>query len=150
MNGPSFRFRLERVRALRERKEDAAKLAMAGAVQEHHRYQERLRQAEDRVTQARDAQLAAATASATAHELVAHQAFLERVESAQRSSRSELDRHAVELEHCRQELSAAARDREALERLKEHQRADHAREAARQEGQLLDEIAIEGFRRRAA
>ena len=37
MNGPSFRFRLERVRALRERREDAAKQELAGAMMRHRR-----------------------------------------------------------------------------------------------------------------
>ena len=47
-------------------------------------------------------------------------------------------------------LSAASRDRQALERLKERRLADHHREMARLEDQTLGEIAINGFRRRAA
>ena len=47
-------------------------------------------------------------------------------------------------------LTVAAMERQALERLKESRRADHEREVARREGLLLDEMAINGFRRRAA
>jgi flagellar protein FliJ len=150
MTGPSFRFRLERVRALRERHEDAAKQALAGAIQEHRRYEEQLTVAADQVARARAAQLDATALPSSATDLIAMQAYLERTERAHRATRQDLDQHQVELEQHRDALSAAARDRQALERLKEQRRADHEREAARQEGLVLDEIAINGFRRRAA
>jgi flagellar FliJ protein len=150
MNGPSFRFRLERVRALRERSEDAAKQALAMSLQEHNRREDALRLAEDRVSAARAAQLDATAASTRASELVARQRYLERTERARQASRHDLDRQERELEQRRAELTAASRDRQALERLKEHRRADHERENARREGLAIDEIATNGFRRRAA
>jgi flagellar FliJ protein len=150
MTGPSFRFRLERVRALRERHEDAAKEALAGAMMQHRRSEEALRLAEERVEQARAAQLDAAGVPVSATDLIARQAYLERTERAHQAGRHDLNRHEIELAKRRDELTEAARERQALERLKEHRRRDHERETARLEGLALDEIAINGFRRRAA
>ena len=150
MTGPSFRFRLERVRALRERSEDVAKEALAGALHQHRLSEEQLQAAEDSMAQARAAQLDATVRASSASDLIARQAYLERTEQAHQASRQNLQRHEVEVEKRREALTAAARDREALERLKEHRRADHERETARQEGLALDEIAINGYRRRAA
>ena len=53
MAGPSFRFRLERVRALRERTEDEAKQAFAGAMQDRVRSEREVQAAAERVAQAR-------------------------------------------------------------------------------------------------
>ena len=150
MNGSSFRFRLERVRALRERGEDAAKQALAEAMQQHELCSQELERANHRIAQACAAQLEAAAGKSTVHDLMARQAYLERAERAAAATRHDLVRHEHHLEQRRQELRAAARDRQALERLKENRRADHEREAARREGIALDEIAINGFRRRAA
>ena len=57
MNGPSFRFRLERVRALRERREDAAKQELAGALMRHRRCEEEVQAAAGRIASARAAQV---------------------------------------------------------------------------------------------
>lgn len=150
MAGPSFRFRLERVRALRERHEDAAKQAFAGAMMDCARGEEEMVRAAQRVAQARDAQLHATSAPVTATELMARQAYLERSERAHRATQEDLRRREQALVQRRRELTEAARDRQALERLKEHRRSDHEREQARIEAIALDEIALNGFRRRAA
>lgn len=150
MMAPSFRFRLERVRALREHSEDAAKEALAGAMARHQQSEEQVRAASERVVEARAAQLAITARPSDAIELLARQAYLERTENAHHASRHDLRRHEVEVAGRRDVLAAAARDRQALERLKEHRRADHQREAARVESFVLDEVAINGFRRRAA
>jgi flagellar export protein FliJ len=111
MTGTSFRFRLERVRALRERREDVAKEELAGAMVAHRLCEEQEQAAADRVAQAQSEQRNGAGAPATASEMLARQAYLERSEQAH---------------------------------------LDHEREVARREGLLLDEMAINGFRRRAA
>jgi flagellar protein FliJ len=147
MSGSSFRFSLERVRALRERTEDQAKEALAGAMQDRLRSE---REAEEAAARARTAQLDAGALPTSAHDLIARQAYLERSEQAHRTSRDILGRSEAQVEQRRMALTEAARDRQALERLKEHRRQDHEREAARVENVALDEIAINGFRRRAA
>jgi flagellar FliJ protein len=149
MPEPSFRFRLERVRALRERSEDAAKEALAGAMYDHRRCEQAVHTAADRIAAARAAQLDGVSRPTCASDLIARQAYLERTELTHVARRHDLDRHAVELARTRELLTAAARERQALERLKERRRADHEREMARREGIALDEIAINGFRRNA-
>jgi flagellar FliJ protein len=150
MNGSSFRFRLERVRALRERREDAAKEELAGAMLRHRRCEEEVQDAAARIARARSAQVDTTRATSSATDFLAQQAYLERAERAHQATRQNLQRHELELAQRREALTQAARDRQALERLKEQRRADHEREVARQEGLMLDEIAINGYRRNAA
>jgi flagellar FliJ protein len=150
MAGPSFRFRLERVRALRERAEDEAKEAFAGAMLERLRSEQEMEDAAKRVEQAREAQLDAGAAPISATELMARQAYLERSERAHQVSQADLNRRDQALEERREEMTEAARDRQALERLKENRRIEFQREQERIEAANLDEIALNGFRRRAA
>jgi flagellar FliJ protein len=150
MNGPSFRFRLERVRALRERREDAAKQELAGALMRHRRCEEEVEAAAARIANARAAQADASREPSSATDFIARQAYLERAERAHQATRQDLQRHELELAQRREVLMKAAQERQALERLKENRRAEHEREVARKEGMMLDEIAINGFRRRAA
>lgn len=150
MAGPSFRFRLERVRALRERAEDQAKEAFAGAMIDRIRSEQETEDAARRVAQAREAQLDATAAPVSATELMARQAYLERSERAHQASREDLNRRDQVLDERRDELTEAARDRQALERLKENRRIEFVREQERVEAANLDEIALNGFRRRAA
>jgi flagellar protein FliJ len=150
MKGPSFRFRLERVRELRERHEDEAKMALAAALADHFRAEEQVQAAEQRIEEARMAQLDAARSQHSAVDMLAHQAYLERTESDHRASREDLDLRETELNDRRDALTQAARDRQALERLKDRRRAEHQREADRVEALALDEIAINGYRRNAA
>jgi flagellar protein FliJ len=147
MRGHSFRFRLERVRELRERREEVAKQELAVALSDHFRAEKQHRAAEQQIAHARAAQLDAALSSSNVTDLLAHQAYLERTETAKRATRHDLDCREVELSDRRDALRRAARDRQALERLKDRRRAEHAREAARIEGLDLDEIAINNFRR---
>ena len=148
MTGTAFKFRLERVRALRESREDEAKAELAGAMTRRARCEQELTAAVERIHDARHAQLVTGPSNAT--DLLARQAYLERVESAHRSTLNDLHRHDEDVAGRRTALTEAARDRQALERLKAHRLADHQREAARLESVALDEIAINGYRRRAA
>ncbi|HTU97888.1 MAG TPA: flagellar export protein FliJ [Solirubrobacteraceae bacterium] len=150
MAGPSFRFRLERVRALRERAEDEAKEAFAGAMMDRLRSEQEMEDAAQRVVEARDAQASAGTAPISAGDLMARQAYLERSERAHQASQEDLHRRDQVLEERRGELTEAARERQALERLKENRRVEFLREQERIEAANLDEIALNGFRRRAA
>jgi flagellar FliJ protein len=150
MNGSSFRFRLERVRALRERRKDAAKEELAGAMLRHRRCEEEVEAAAARIARARAAQVDAARLPSSASDFMAHQAYLERAERAHQATRQDLQRHELELAQRREALTQAARERQALERLKENRRTEHEREVARQEGLMLDEIALNGYRRNAA
>ena len=150
MAGPSFRFRLERVRALRERAEDEAKEAFAGAMLDRRRSEQEMEDAARRVAEAREAQLDATAVPVSATDLVARQAYLERSERAHEASKEDLSRREQMAEQRREELTEAARDRQALERLEANRRAEFIRQQAAAEAMVLDEIALNGFRRRAA
>jgi flagellar export protein FliJ len=145
MNGPSYRFRLERVRALRERREEQAKQEFGVALQARERCQEEVTRVAARIDAACRDQLVA-----TADDLGAHQSYLERLERAHEVALEELARHELELIERRAALTKASQDLEALERLKEKGLDDHNREAARVEQIMLDEIAGNGYWRRAA
>ncbi len=145
MNGPSYRFRLERVRALRERSEERAKQEFAVALRAQQLGQDEVVEVRARIASARAAQLQASGA-----ELRAHQSYVERLEHALDLALQELARREVELAARLAELTKASQDLEALERLKEKGLHDHHREAARVEQNLLDEIAGNGYWRRAA
>jgi flagellar FliJ protein len=145
---PSFTFRLERVRSLRERAEEAAQEQLARELQLRIRGAALLRAATDQVSTARDAGLGVMRGGASGADLIAAQAYMERTERDRREAAIDLDRQDAEVEMRRQALTAAARDREAIDRLKERRRADHAREVARREQIDLDEIALGVHRRR--
>lgn len=145
-----FHFRLERVRALRERGEELAKQELAGALSAHELCEVELRSTSAQLDGARDCQRDATTTAISATDLIARQRYLERVELARRAGEEDLGRREAEVEARREALRHAARERQALERLKERRRVDHARELARVEGAALDEIALGLHRRKAA
>jgi len=150
---PSFRFRLERIRALRQRKEGLARRELARAL--HHRAdsESRLREVEEHLERAHAQQRTTAAGdagTATAAELLARQAFVEHVEAQRTLGMRDLERHDADVADRGVQLGRAAREREILDRLEARQRAAHQRETLRREGDRLDEIAIEGFRRSAA
>jgi len=149
---PSFRFRLERVRAVRERKEDLARQELARAVAQLSGSQDRLRTVEDHLAQAHADQRLAAIESPTAGaaELLARQAFVEHIEAQRTMGMRELERHEADVAAHDAQLGQAAREHQMLERLKERHRVEHQREAGRRESGLLDEIALDRFRRSAA
>jgi flagellar export protein FliJ len=144
--GPSFRFGLERVRAVRKHGEEIAQQDLAVAVERRDDRAAELRRAEDRVGGARTAQREAAARSGSASELQRHQAWIERTEHEQATTSDDLSRDEREVARRRSALTAAARDRKALDRLEERQRSDFEREAARGEGRDSDEIALNVFR----
>ncbi len=145
MHGPSYRLRRERVRARRERHEEQAKQEFAVALQARQHREDEVARTRARIDAARSAQL-----RASADDLRAHQSYVERLEHMLELEREDLTRCEVELAERRVALTKASQDLEALERLKEKGLDDHNREAARVEQNMLDEIAGNGYWRRAA
>jgi flagellar protein FliJ len=149
VSSPHFSFRLERVRALRERAEDHAKEEYATSLAHRLEGESLLRAAADTRDRAR-AEARAGGAGLSGIDLLASQAWLERLELARQAAELELDRRDAEVEARHVALVNAARDRHALERLAEKRRAEHALERNRREAYELDELAAAGHRRRAA
>jgi flagellar protein FliJ len=152
VTGTSFRFRLERVRAVRERKKRLAQQELADAISRRSRTVAELRRAEDDLEHARAEQRSAAGEPKvlSGGELLAHQAFLERIEVELQMRASELEQREVEVAERDARLTNAAGEHEMLNRLRERHRGAHDREMARLESNVLDELAAVRFRRGAA
>jgi hypothetical protein len=104
---PSFTFRLEGVRTVRERAEKRAREELSNELRVRAAGEALLQQATDAAIAARD--------------------------------------------HSRRELlTAAARDRQAIDKLKERQKAEHDAEWARKSQNTLDELALAVHRRGGA
>lgn len=147
MGSPSFTFRLERVRSLRERAEEEAREELAKGIAHRRQGQALLHEASAAVGTARGTSLGVALRGATAHELIAAQAFVERTERDRQAAALDLDRRDAEVDARRTALTAAAREREVVERLKRTARAAHDAEQSRLEQIELDEIALTVHRR---
>jgi flagellar FliJ protein len=151
MNGivgtPSFNFRLERVRSLRERAEEAAREELARELSHRVRGEALLRQATQAVESARSAGRPAVVSAA---DLVAGQAWMERLESRRVDAVAELGRRDDAVARSRAALTERAREREAIERIKRKRRADHDAEVLRQAQIALDEVALTVHRRGTA
>ena len=149
MSSRSFTFRLERVRALRERTEDQRKEELAASLTNLLRGESLLEAAIRRREDADRAQRSLISDSALAGpDLIALKGYRERTERLQQAAAEDRDRREAEVTRRRGALRAAAVDRQALERLKERRRDEHRRETDRREAATLDEIAIVRHRRR--
>jgi flagellar FliJ protein len=142
-----FTFRLERVRSLRERAEDRAKEEYAASLAHRMDGVAMLRAAAEQRDRAR-AEVRPAETALSGTDLLASQAWLERLELARQAAELELDRREAEVDARHTALVNAARDRHALERLADKRRAEHALEMNRREAYELDELAAAGHRRR--
>jgi flagellar export protein FliJ len=145
---PSFTFRLERVKSLRERAEDHARENLARELTLRMRGEALLREAASAAAGARDSGRDTVTrAGASGTDLIAAQHWIERAERDRREAALDLDRRDAEVAARRAALATASREREVLSRLETRQRAAHRREVARTEQIELDEIALAVHRR---
>jgi flagellar FliJ protein len=150
MNGPRFEFRLERVRALRERLEDMSREELATSLGHRLRVEAQLQDALQELDVARQAHFNAVGAGATGHDLMVAHAYLERVDRNRRQVAEDLAERDAEVRERREHLAERARERQTLERLKERRHAEHRLEVQRLDAVALDELAIQRHRRRAA
>jgi flagellar FliJ protein len=148
VSSPPFTFRLERVRALRERAEEQAKEEYAASLAHRLDGEAMLRAAAEERDRARVDTRPGADMALSGADLLASQAWLDRLERAREAAALEFDRRDAEVTARHTALVQAARDRHALEKLRERKQADHALEAARIETAELDELAAAGHRRR--
>ncbi len=152
MSASTFRFRLERVRAVRERKEKLAQRELADAISRRSSSVAELRSADAHLEHALEEQrtVGGEREAVSANDLVARQAFLERVEAQRRLRARELEQRELEVAERDAELATAASEHEMLNRLRDRHRGEHDREADRRERNVLDEIASTRFRRSTA
>jgi flagellar FliJ protein len=146
---PSFVFRLERIRSLRERVEERAREDLAHELRLRLRGEAMLLEATEAASAATQSGREAVTSRSSGMDLIAAQAYIERAERHRREAALDLDRQDAEVAARRAALQDAARDRQVMDKLEERQRADHDREWARKAQGALDEVAL-GVHRRSA
>lgn len=138
-----FRFRLERIRELREHDEDRAREQLASSLGAQLRGQAMLQAAAELVAGAHaERRDGAGTGAIAAGDLQAHQLWLERLQRKRADAELALERASAEVDARRGALVEASRRREALERLKDRKRQEHRVTMERREGALLDEMAL--------
>jgi flagellar FliJ protein len=148
---PSFTLRLERVRTIRASDEERAREALSNELRVRAEGEALLEQATDAAVAARDHSRATVrTRRLSSADFVAAQAFIERTERYRIDAELELARREAEVNVRRQVLAAAARDRQAIDKLKERQKAEHDAEWARKSQNTLDELALAVHRRGGA
>jgi flagellar export protein FliJ len=143
-------FSLERLRQLREHDEQIAKEAFAASLGQRLRGHAMLQHAQLAVRASQDATRGAAGAPRSGHELLAAQAWMDRVRAAQAEAALHLDRYEAELEARRADLGQAAQKRAVLDRLKDRHSASSRLAAARVEHAHLDEVALSQHRRQVS
>jgi flagellar FliJ protein len=147
-----FRFRLERVHDIRRQRERGAQEGLAAALGRQAGEEAALGQVDATIEDARE-RFRGGAAGGDLHpadQLAASQAYLERLAGRRAVAVRDLNASRDEVGKRRRELEAAARERQALDRLRDRRRAEHLRELARGESAQLDELAIAGHRRRHA
>jgi flagellar FliJ protein len=144
-----FTFRLEPVRVLREQVETEAKEALARELAVFSSLSAELDAASRRLTDAQATVVPAPGAELTGSDLAGQQAYLERLERERLSATFSVSAQEHQVESKRSRLADAARDREALERLKSRKEERHRLSLARAEEAALGEIALAGHRRNA-
>lgn len=149
MTDPSFAFSLERVREVRAHEEDLAREAFAASLSVRARGVALLADARARSEAARE-QAVTDNAPRSGADLIAAQAWLERVQRSEEQAALELDRTDADVAQRRAALTVAGQRRQVLERLKERKRAAHRLQSSRREAKMLDEIALNGHIRRAS
>ena len=148
METPSFTFRLERVKSLREQAEGQAREALAHELALRVRGEALLRQAAHAASAARlTSRELVSRHGATGADMIAAQHFVERADRTRREAALDLDRQDAEVLAQRANLAVASREREVISRLEARQRSEHQREAARVEQIALDEMALTVHRR---
>ena len=106
-----------------------------------------LQAATDAVGAARDHGRAVPGGRVSVIDFMTAQNFLETTERRRAEASIELARRDAEVDVKRQELAVAARDRQAIDKLKERRKAEHDAEWARRSQNTLDELALAVHRR---
>jgi len=137
-----FRFKLEAVRKLREQAETSAKEAYARELAIGRTRDAALREADARLAAARTAAASPSVRPLDGADLRTRQAFIERRELEAAIAALDSTTQAERIEAGRQLLSLAARNREAVERLKKRQQRAHSLASERAENRLLEDLGL--------
>lgn len=145
-----FKFRLQRVLELREKREQAVASRLAAARSQ----EERLREEAARLEGARDEGVQRAAtlqgATPTVGQLQNLRYVVERLNVEIEQAHRVADAAGQKVEHCLTEFAAAVRDRKVLDRLKDRDRESWIAGEAHADRQVMDGVALTGFVRSKA
>jgi len=142
MTSRRFQFKLEPVRALRERAELNAMKELADELAREAALRAEAEAAAGRLAAARTAPQTVASGP----ELRAQQMFMERREREVQVAHEQVGLQEQQVELRRADLEVASRDREVLERLKDRRRTEHETAAARAEQAHVAELSLARYR----
>ena len=137
-----FRFKLEAVRELREQAETSAKEALARELALGREREEELAEAIARLSAARQSCMVSPEQPIDAADLRTRQDYIERRELEFAVAALNAETQTERIEAGRRVLALAAREREAVERLRRWQERDHTRASERAEQRLLEDIGL--------
>ena len=137
---PRFRFTLEAVRELREQAETSAKEALARELALAAQTDEQLADASARVAEARGALVLVPNEPVAAAALKARQDYLARRELEPAVAELNAQNLADRVSAGRKVLELAARERAAVERMKERRLREHNLSVERAELRILDDL----------
>lgn len=142
-----FRFSLQRLLELRSRSEDQARVRLADSQRQVLHAQHALKACESAWEQAAGGVVAPSGAVFAGDSLLSTSLHLARL-CQQRATHQQRLHERVQLEHLRrQELLAAARERQVLDRLKLRRWHAYAESQARAQQRLLDEAGLLSYLR---
>lgn len=152
MRDSGFRFRLERVHWLRRQGERRAQEALAASLERQLDGERALMELDEEIASAHERERSATAAAGErplrgGGELVATDAYRNRLEGSRAAAAWELRERRGEVEEDRRRLLDAAGARQALDRLRDRRLDEHRLATARAEGAQLDELALAAHRR---
>jgi flagellar protein FliJ len=151
VNERHFRFRLERVYEIRQATERSAQEDLAASLGKQAGETKALGDIDLTIEGAREEVRAVpAGGEMPGLEPGAANAYLERLAGRRAAAVHRLTASRNEVDARRAALDRAARERQALDRLRDRRRAEHLLAAARAEASRLDELALAAHRRSAA
>ncbi len=140
-----FKFSLEKVLEYRRQLEQDRKLAFAKAAEVFRRREGELKTLSDNLTRYRTRLAEIGVGRLSARELGLYRSYLTYLEAEVAQAVTWFDDAARDLEGRRDELAGASKDKQVLEKVRQHQRSRHDYLSGREETKELDEIGSTRF-----
>lgn len=137
-----FRFSLQSVRIIRERKEQTAQQHYARVLGEYEAATTALRLANEELAAGWGALCKQVALGASATDLRQSRSWCTALESRQMERAESVKKARYELDAASRDLLSATQCRQAIERLHDKHRDHHAREVQREEQKVLDEMGL--------
>lgn len=140
-----FQFRLEKVRRVKELREQLAQQELSRAVQFYQQAAQHLEQLKNELSNYHDFLRRRRSGTFRGHELALYLPFMVRINRELKEWEVETNaRHQV-VDEKRQALVKAMQERKSLERLKHRKEMQHLKEQGLEEQRFIDEIATSRY-----